>query len=178
MLLLGHDEDRVCYWRLASHRAKAKKMTAQWWGYRIYGGITSQQALPDASISLIWFSLSCLPTLLLPKHNRLNAEDNRHTRGQRPIYHLANLKARALWLLRRSRQSSGSSSCLSPPRIFFSNADQSGNGACLQTCCQFGPQGWQISPDDDVGFLCWTEEKKGKNWDALVFVWRTTTNEL
>lgn len=119
MLLLGHDEDRVCYWRLASHRAKARKMTAQWWGYRIYGGITSQQALPDASISLIWFSLSCLPTLLLLKHNRLNAEDNRHTRGQRPIYHLANLKARALWLLRRSRQSSGSSSCLSPLGSFF-----------------------------------------------------------
>ena len=50
------------------------------------------------------------PTLLLLKHNHLNAEDNRHTRGQRPIYHLANLKARALWLLRRSRQNS---SCIS-----------------------------------------------------------------
>ena len=34
--------------------------TAQWWGYRIYGGITSEQALPDATISLIW--------LLSPKH--------------------------------------------------------------------------------------------------------------
>ena len=151
MLLLGHDEDRVCYWRLASHRAKARKMTAQWWGYRIYGGITSQQALPDASISLIWFSLSCLPTLLLLKHNRLNAEDNRHTRGQRPIYHLANLKARALWLLRRSRQLI-LYLLLLLPRIFFSNADHS-----LQTCCQFGPQGRQISPD---GVFCWSEEKK------------------
>ena len=34
--------------------------TAQWWGYRIYEGITSEQALPDATISLIW--------LLSPEH--------------------------------------------------------------------------------------------------------------
>ena len=46
MLLHGHDDDD---WPLDEQ----PRSGATRWGYRIYGGITTKEPLPDASISLI-----------------------------------------------------------------------------------------------------------------------------